>query len=80
MAYADWLQGYGLMLILDHGNSYYSIYGHASKIVVSKGAKIKRGQVIAVAGKGNVTGRDGIYFELRHHGEAVDPLAWLGRG
>ena len=80
VAYADWLQGYGLMLILDHGNSYYSIYGHASKIVVSKGAKIKRGQVIAVAGKGNVTGRDGIYFELRHHGEAVDPLAWLGRG
>lgn len=80
VAYADWLQGYGLMLIIDHGNSYYSIYGHASKITVSKGGKVKKGQVIAVAGKGNNTGRDGIYFELRHEGEAVDPLAWLGRG
>ncbi|MCC6543533.1 MAG: peptidoglycan DD-metalloendopeptidase family protein [Nitrospirae bacterium] len=80
VAYADWLQGYGLTLIIDHGNSYYSIYGHASRIKVSRGGKIRKGQVVAVAGKGNVAERDGIYFELRHLGEVVDPIAWLSKG
>ncbi|MCC7203216.1 MAG: peptidoglycan DD-metalloendopeptidase family protein [Nitrospirae bacterium] len=80
VAYADWLQGYGLTLIIDHGNSYYSIYGHASKINVSRGGKVKKGQIVAVAGRGNNAGRDGIYFELRHQGEVIDPIAWLAKG
>ncbi|MBI5192241.1 MAG: peptidoglycan DD-metalloendopeptidase family protein [Nitrospirae bacterium] len=77
VAYADWLKGYGLMTIIDHGNSFYSIYGHASKLFVSKGSKVKEGQVIAVAGSGNSSEKDGIYFELRQNGQAVDPLPWL---
>ncbi len=80
VAYADWLQGYGLTLIIDHGNSYYSIYGHASRITVSRGGKVRKGQVVAVSGKGNSSGREGIYFELRHQGEVVDPIAWLAKG
>ena len=80
VAYADWLQGYGLTLIIDHGNSYYSIYGHASVIKVLRGGKVRKGQVVAVAGKGNVAGREGIYFELRHQGEVVNPIAWLPKG
>jgi len=80
VAYADWLQGYGLTLIIDHGNSYYSIYGHASAIKVSRGGKVREGQIVAVAGKGNNAGREGIYFELRHQGEVVDPIAWLPKG
>ncbi len=80
VAYADWLQGYGLTLIIDHGNSYYSIYGHASTIRVSRGSKVRKGQIVAIAGKGNNSGRDGIYFELRHQGDVVDPLAWLPKG
>ena len=80
VAYADWLQGYGLTLIIDHGNSYYSIYGHASQIKVSRGGKVRKGQVVAVAGKGNSAEREGIYFELRHQGEVVDPIAWLPKG
>ncbi len=80
VAYADWLQGYGLTLIIDHGNSYYSIYGHASKINVSRGGKVRKGQVVAVAGSGNTAGREGIYFEIRHRGEVVDPIAWLAKG
>lgn len=78
VAYADWLQGYGLMTIIDHGNSYYSIYGHASKLFVAKGSKVKEGQVIAVAGSGNSSDKDGIYFEIRQNGQAIDPLPWLG--
>ena len=80
VAYADWLQGYGLMTIIDHGNSYYSIYGHASKLFVAKGSKVKEGQVIAVAGSGNSSDKDGIYFEIRQNGQAIDPLPWLSIG
>ena len=77
VAYADWLKGYGLLTIIDHGNSYYSIYGHASKILVSKGSKVKEGQVIAVAGSGNASEQEGIYFEIRQNGQPVDPFPWL---
>ncbi|MDD5434261.1 MAG: permease-like cell division protein FtsX [Nitrospira sp.] len=77
VAYADWLKGYGLLTIIDHGNSYYSIYGHASKLLVSKGSKVKEGQVIAITGNGNTSEKDGIYFEIRQNGQPVDPFPWL---
>lgn len=77
VAYADWLQGYGLLTIIDHGNSYYSIYGHASKLFVSKGANVKEGQVIGVAGNSNTSDKEGIYFEIRQNGQPVDPFPWL---
>ena len=79
VVYADWLKGYGLMVIIDHGQSYYSVYAHASRLLVSKGDKVKRGQEIAVAGNDNDTlsDREGIYFEIRYNGQPVDPLAWL---
>lgn len=82
VAYAEWLNGHGLIAIIDHGNSYYSVYAHASKLLVSKGGKVKKGQVIAVAGNGsgNLSDREGIYFEIRHNGQPVDPLAWLKTG
>ncbi len=80
VAYADGLRGYGLLIIIDHGNSYYSVYAHASRLLVSKGSKVKEGQVIAAAGddSGNLSDRGDIYFEIRYNGQPVDPLAWLG--
>lgn len=82
VAYADLLKGYGLIAIIDHGNSYYSIYAHASRLLVSKGNRVRKGQAIAIAGNGsgNLSEREGIYFEIRHNGQPVDPLAWLGSG
>lgn len=80
VAYADWLKGYGLMTIIDHGNSYYSIYGHASKLYVSKGTNVKEGQVIGVSGNSNASNEEGIYFEIRHNGQPVDPLPWIRSG
>lgn len=82
VAYADWLKGFGLIVIIDHGDSYYSVYGHVSRLLVSQGSKIKEGQAIAVAGKdnGNFSEREGVYFEIRYNDQPVDPLAWLSSG
>ncbi len=82
VAYADSLKGYGLITIIDHGDSYYSVYGHLSRLVALKGKKIKRGDIIAAAGSGNgnLTDKEGLYFEIRHNGQAIDPLAWLKAG
>ena len=79
IAYADSLKGYGMIVIIDHGHSYYSVYAHASRILVTKGNKVKEGDVIAIPGNdsGNLSGREGIYFEIRYNGQPVDPLAWL---
>lgn len=79
VVYADWLKGYGLLIIIDHGQSYYSVYAHASRLLVSKGNKVRRGQEVAVAGNDSDTlsDREGIYFEIRYNGQPVDPLAWL---
>src|SRR3990170_2947431 len=82
-----WIQGlkrrrgdwYGLLIIIDHGHSYHSVYAHASRLLVSKGDKVKRGQDIAAAGNDSdaLSDREGIYFEIRYNGQPVDPLAWL---
>jgi septal ring factor EnvC (AmiA/AmiB activator) len=79
VAYADSLRGYGLIVIIDHGKSYYSVYAHASRLLVSRGNKVREGEVIAISGNdnGSLSGREGIYFELRYNGQPVDPLAWL---
>ncbi|MBI5756724.1 MAG: peptidoglycan DD-metalloendopeptidase family protein [Nitrospirae bacterium] len=82
VAYADWLKGYGHIVIIDHGNSFYSIYAHASRILVSKGARVKKGAAVALNGydNANTPGRGSLYFEIRHNGEPVDPLIWLAGG
>ena len=79
VAYADSLRGYGLIVIIDHGKSYYSVYAHASRLLVFKGNRVKEGDVIAISGNDNssLSDREGIYFELRYNGQPVDPLAWL---
>lgn len=77
VAYADWLKGYGLVLILDHPNGFYSLYAHASKLLTKSGAKVQAGEVIGETGSTGMIGEDTLYFELRDGADPVDPLLWL---
>ena len=79
VVYADWLKGYGLVIILDHANGFFSLYAHASKILTSVGAVVGSGQAIGETGDTGMTGENTLYFELREGTEAVDPLQWLAR-
>ena len=77
--YADWLRGYGLVLILDHTNGFFSLYAHASRLSRKVGEHVQAGQVIGETGDTGMTGESTLYFELREGAEPVDPLAWLAR-
>jgi len=78
VAFADWLRGYGLLVIIDHGRGYMSLYGHNESILHEAGTWVAPGEVISVVGSNPGSGQ-GLYFELRKGGKAVDPAAWLAR-
>jgi septal ring factor EnvC (AmiA/AmiB activator) len=76
--YADWFRGYGRLVILDHGGGYFTLYAHASELLVKVGDQVARGHPIARVGDtGSLEGPQ-LYFEVRHKGKPQDPLAWLG--
>ncbi|MFP4346973.1 MAG: murein hydrolase activator EnvC family protein [Thermodesulfobacteriota bacterium] len=78
--YSNWFRGYGNMIIIDHGNHYYTLYAHAEELFKSKGEPVKTGETIASVGDtGSISG-PGLHFEVRHHGKPVDPLEWLKKG
>jgi septal ring factor EnvC (AmiA/AmiB activator) len=77
IAYANWLRGYGLLVIIDHGNGWMSLYGGNESVLASAGDWVNAGQPIATAGA-SASDDAGVYFGLRHHGKAVNPLPWLG--
>lgn len=79
VVYADWLKGYGLVIILDHGNGFFSLYAHASKILVNVGDHVTMGQSIGETGDTGVISEKTLYFELRRGAEPVDPLQWLAK-
>ncbi|MDO8546026.1 MAG: peptidoglycan DD-metalloendopeptidase family protein [Nitrospirales bacterium] len=79
VAFADWMRGYGLLAIVDHGEGFFSLYAHASKLLVSVGDSVRGHQPIGEIGDTGLTGESTLYFELRQGGEALDPLAWLVR-
>ena len=78
--YARWFNGYGNMLIIDHGTNYYTIYAHIEKILAATGERVKTGQVIATVGETGSMSGPKLHFEVRHHGKPEDPLNWLNRG
>jgi len=78
VAFADWLRGYGLLMIIDHGQGYLSLYGHNESLLREAGEWVEPGEVISVVGS-NPGSDQGLYFELRMSGKAVDPAAWLNR-
>jgi septal ring factor EnvC (AmiA/AmiB activator) len=75
--FANWFKGYGNMIILDHGNRYYTVYAHAEELFKQRGQKVKSEEVIAIVGDtGSLIGHE-LYFEIRHQDKPVDPLKWL---
>lgn len=79
VVYADWLKGYGLVIIVDHANGFFSLYAHASKILAKVGEQVGAGHPIGETGDTGMIGENTLYFELREGAEAVDPLLWLAK-
>lgn len=80
VAFADWLRGFGLLLILDHGDGYMTLYGHNEVLHRRAGDWVEAGQPIAAAGSTGDAPGTGVYFEIRHNGVPHDPLQWCAVG
>lgn len=78
VVFADWLRGFGLLAIVDHGSGYMTLYGHADVLSKRVGDWVEGGEVIARAGRSGGRSGAGLYFEVRHDGRAADPIVWLG--
>ncbi|MBW2055775.1 MAG: peptidoglycan DD-metalloendopeptidase family protein [Deltaproteobacteria bacterium] len=78
--YADWFKGYGNMIIIDHGENYYTVYAHAEELFASKGDNIDMGDVVATVGDSGSMIGPSLHFEVRHHGKPMDPLKWIKKG
>ncbi len=76
VAFADWLRGFGLLLIIDHGNGYMSLYGHNQVLLKQVGDWVEPGETIALTGDSGGATHSGVYFELRAHGHTIDPMRW----
>ncbi|MBN6065421.1 murein hydrolase activator EnvC [Aggregatibacter actinomycetemcomitans] len=74
---ANWLQGYGLMVIVKHGDSDLSLYGYNQSLAVKEGQLVKAGQKIGEVGNSGGQSKNGLYFEIRRKGVAVNPVGWL---
>ena len=77
VVFADWMNGYGLILIVDHGNGTMSLYAHNEALLRDVGAVVHRGDALASVGNSGGQGRPGLYFELRRNGQPVNPATWL---
>tara|TARA_Y100000589_G_scaffold140118_1_gene133836 strand:- start:1671 stop:2840 length:1170 start_codon:yes stop_codon:yes gene_type:complete len=77
VVFSDWLRGFGLLLIVDHGNNYMSLYGNAEALLKTKGDQVESGELIAEAGNSGARKESGIYFEIRHRGQPIDPEPWF---
>jgi septal ring factor EnvC (AmiA/AmiB activator) len=77
VVFSDWMRGYGNLLIVDHGDNYLSVYGNNDVLYKEVGNLVSAGDVIAAVGAGGVEPESGLYFEIRHQGEVIDPLQWV---
>jgi len=78
--YADWFKGYGNMIIIDHGESYYTVYAHLHELYKKKGDRVNTGEDIATVGDAGSMIGPVLHFEVRHHGKPLDPLKWIVKG
>jgi len=74
---ANWLQGYGFIVAIEHGKGDMTLYGYNQRVLVNVGDKIEAGQDIALVGTTGGQGNSSLYFEVRRDGKALDPSEWL---
>jgi septal ring factor EnvC (AmiA/AmiB activator) len=79
VVYADWLRGFGNLLILDHGKGYMSLYAHNEGLLRQVGEKVRGGDALARVGASGGSAESGLYFELRRDGKTFDPLRWVAQ-
>ena len=77
--YADWLRGQGLLMVVDHGEGWLSLYGQNHSLLRAVGERVSAGDVIARAGASGGSELSGLYFEIRHDGQPLDPTEWIRR-
>jgi septal ring factor EnvC (AmiA/AmiB activator) len=77
--FADWMRGFGNLLVVDHGGQYMTIYGNNQSLLKRPGDKLKAGEVIATVGNSGGNEQSGLYFEMRYQGRAIDPSSWMNR-
>jgi len=77
VVYADWMRGFGNLLIVDHGEGFLSIYGNNESLLKQTGDPVAQGDALAIAGQSGGNEETGLYFELRHLGKPFDPISWV---
>ena len=75
--FAGWFRGYGKMLILDHGDQFYTLYAHAAELYKAVGEAVRAGDLVASVGDTGALGEPALYFEVRQGGRPLDPVDWL---
>lgn len=75
--YSDWLRGFGLVTIIEHGDGFMSVYGHNQALLRSAGDAVAKGETVALLGQSGGQSSPNLYFEIRHKGKALNPLQWL---
>lgn len=76
VVYADWLRGFGLLLVVDHGSGIMTLYGHNQSLYKTVGDRVEAGETLAASGNTGGPEQPGLYFEIREHGEPRNPLDW----
>ena len=79
VVYADWLRGFGLLMVIDHGDGFMSLYGHNQALLRDVGEWVATGDVIALSGNSGGQTEPGLYFAIRRNGRPQDPAEWCGR-
>ena len=77
VVYADWMRGFGNLMIVDHGDAFLSIYGNNESLLKQTGDAVTQGETVATVGQSGGNEETGLYFELRHLGRPFDPLSWV---
>ena len=77
VVFADWMRGFGNLLIVDHGDAYLSIYANNESLLKQVGEIVTAGESVATTGSSGGNEETGLYFEMRHLGRAFDPLRWV---
>jgi len=77
VVFADWMRGFGNLLIVDHGEDYLSVYANNESLLKQAGDSVRLGEPLATVGASGGNEQTGLYFELRHMGKPLDPLGWM---